>query len=70
MADLSKTKKEVVRTAKAGDDLELLSEIIKNDPWLMEKVLTKIRVNRGLGAAGALDAMAGKTDSSPKKRGK
>lgn len=62
-------KKEVERKAKAGDDLEVLSEIIKNDPWLLEKVLNKIRYIRGT-SSGVLDQMAGKTDSSPPSRKK
>ncbi len=62
-------KKDVERQAKTGDDLEILSEIIKNDPWLLEKVLNKIRFIRG-GGTGVLDAMAGKTEAPSKKRAK
>lgn len=59
-------KKETVRKARQGDDLEVLSEIIKNDPWLLEKVLTKIRVARGM--KSVLESQAGKTDTSSKPR--
>lgn len=62
-------KKETARNARAGDDLEVLSEIIKNDPWLLEKVLTKIRIARGM-KGSVLDSMAGKTDTSSKPRDK
>ena len=62
-------QKETVRKSKTGDDLELLGEIIKNDPWLLEKVLTKIRFMRG-GGTGVLDSMAGKTEAPTKKRSK
>ncbi|RYZ66653.1 MAG: hypothetical protein EOP09_12335 [Proteobacteria bacterium] len=62
-------KKDVVRKAKTGDDLEILSEIIKNDPWLLEKVMTKIRYIRGT-KLGVLDSMAGKTDTSAKPKNK
>ena len=62
-------KKDVTRKAKNGDDLEILSEIIKNDPWLLEKVLNKIRYIRGSNL-GVLDSMAGKTDNSGKPRNK
>ena len=60
-------KKEGERKAKTGDDLEVLSEIIKNDPWLLEKVLTKIRIIRG-GGKGMLDAAAGKTEAPTQRR--
>ncbi len=60
-------KKESQRRSNSGDDLELLSEIIKDDPWLLEKVLTKIRYIRR-GEEGVLDSMAGKIDTQPKKR--
>ncbi|RZA26530.1 MAG: hypothetical protein EOP10_03320 [Proteobacteria bacterium] len=62
-------KKDVVRKAKTGDDLEILSEIIKNDPWLLEKVMTKIRYIRSTNL-GVLDSMAGKTDTSAKPKNK
>lgn len=62
-------KKDVTRQAKNGDDLAMLSEIIKNDQWLLEKVLNKIRYIRGTNLS-ALDSMAGKTDSSDKPRNK
>ncbi|MBC7660339.1 MAG: hypothetical protein H7249_11625 [Chitinophagaceae bacterium] len=61
--------KEGTRKAKTGDDLEILSEIIKNDPWLLEKVLNKIKFIRG-GGTGVLDSMAGKTETPLKKRAK
>jgi len=61
-------KKESLRKSKNADDLELLGEIIKDDQWLLEKVLTKIRQIRG-GQEGVLDSMAGKIDTNPKKRG-
>jgi hypothetical protein len=62
-------KKDVQRKAKEGDDLDVLSEIIKNDPWLLEKVLTKIRTVRGSNL-GVLDSMAGKIDTSAKPKNK
>jgi hypothetical protein len=62
-------KKEVVRRSKTGEDLELLKEIINDDPWLLEKVLNKIRTIRGI-EAGLLDSMAGKTETPSNKRGK
>ncbi|RYZ59981.1 MAG: hypothetical protein EOP07_02285 [Proteobacteria bacterium] len=62
-------KKDPVRRSKTGDDLELLNEIIKDDPWLLEKVLNKIRMIRGV-EAGLLDSMAGKTEAPSNKRGK
>ncbi len=39
-------KKERVHTVGSSDDLEIMSEIIKNDPWLLEQVLDKIRASR------------------------
>lgn len=39
-------KKERVHTVGSSDDLEIMSEIIKNDPWLFEQVLDKIRAAR------------------------
>lgn len=60
-------KKEPVRRSKSGDDLELLKEIINDDPWLLEKVMNKIRLIRGINT-GLLDSMAGKTENPSKKR--
>ncbi len=62
-------QKELKRKSKAGDDLEILSEIIKNDPWLLEKVLNKIRYNRSVNS-NVLESMAGKVDNSGKPKAK
>lgn len=62
-------KKETVRQSKSGDDLDLLKEIINNDPWLLEKVINKIRMVRGVNT-GLLDSMAGKTEAPTNNRKK
>ncbi len=38
----------------SGDDLAIMSEIIKNDQWLLEKVLNKIREIRQSSQPGTL----------------
>lgn len=62
-------KKDQVRRSKTGDDLDLLKEIINDDPWLLEKVINKIRMIRGINT-GLLDSMAGKTEAPLDKRKK
>jgi hypothetical protein len=43
----------------SSDELEIMREIIKNDPFLLDKVLTKIREIRG-GGQNMADAVAEK----------
>jgi hypothetical protein len=43
----------------SADELEIMREIIKNDPFLLDKVLTKIREIRG-GGQNMADAVAEK----------
>lgn len=43
----------------SSDELEIMREIIKNDPFLLDKVLTKIREVRG-GGQNMADSVAEK----------
>ena len=45
-------KKERTFSVNSGDDLEIMSEIIKNDPWLLEQVFSKIRAIRAAPRSG------------------
>lgn len=51
-----------IRTKERGstDELEIMREIIKNDPFLMERVLTKIREVRDGGRSNMADMVAEK----------
>lgn len=48
------------RERGSSDEVEILKDIIKNDPLLMEKVLDKMRQIRGLSKVGVIDEMAKK----------
>lgn len=61
-------KKERVHTVGSSDDLEIMSEIIKNDPWLLEQVLDKIRAARPASVNKAIQAKEIK--ASEKDKGK
>lgn len=58
----------------SSNEVEILREIIRADPFLMEKVLDKIRDIRALSKMGIVDQMAQKKVSgeerSPKKKGR
>jgi hypothetical protein len=51
-----------IRTKERGssDELEIMREIIKNDPFLMERVLAKIREVRDGGQSNMADMVAEK----------
>jgi hypothetical protein len=44
----------------SSDELEIMREIIKNDPFLLERVLTKIREVRNGGGRNLADVVAEK----------
>lgn len=44
----------------SSDEVEILRDIIKNDPLLMEKVLDKMRQIRAISKVGVIDEMAKK----------
>lgn len=58
----------------SSNEVEILREIIRADPLLLEKVLEKIRDIRHLSKMGIMDQMANKQVSgderSPKKKGR
>jgi hypothetical protein len=58
----------------SANEVEILREIIKADPFLLEKVLDKIRDVRNLSKMGLMDQMANKQVSgderSPNKKGR
>ena len=60
-------KKEVERSTKSGDDLELLGEIIKNDPWLLDKVMSRIRDYRAQSNGSYAVNPSKGDDKTPKK---
>ncbi|HYX34095.1 MAG TPA: hypothetical protein VE954_13365 [Oligoflexus sp.] len=55
---MSKTAKSKERGS--ADELEILREIIKNDPFLLERVLTKIREVRDASGRNLADVVAEK----------
>jgi len=44
----------------SSDELEILREIIKSDPYLLERVLSKIREHKEAGSRGFADVVAEK----------
>jgi hypothetical protein len=55
---MSKTNKSKERGS--ADELEIMREIIKNDPFLLERVLTKIREVRNTAGRNLADVVAEK----------
>jgi len=57
---MSKAPNAKAQERGTSDELEIMREIIKNDPYLMERVLTKIREVRASGARGLAEVVAEK----------
>ena len=71
---MSKPSTDKQKERGSSNEMEILREIIKADPFLLEKVLDKIRDIRHLSKIGLMDQMAKKQVSgderSPKKKGR
>ncbi len=64
---MSKSQSQKTKERGSTDEVEILREIIKSDPLLMEKVLDKMRQIRGTSKVGVIDQMA-KTQVSDESR--
>jgi|GEM_PF-3552289 hypothetical protein len=57
---MSKPQQPAPKERGTTDEVEILRDIIKRDPYLMEKVLNRIRHLRQTSATGLIDQMAKK----------
>ena len=57
---MSKSAAGKPRERGSSDELEIMREIIQNDPYLLDRVLNKIREVRAAGARGLADVVAEK----------